>query len=128
VLARADGTYARTLARLARVDVLVIDDWGHAPMRDQERRDLVEVVDDRIGLRSTVMTSQLPIAKLHDHIGDPTNDAICDRVLSSAHPFVLKGPSLTPRTASVAALRSRCADLGNHDGAISLITMAGIRS
>ena len=93
-LARADGTYARALARLARVDVLVIDDWGHAPMKDQERRDLVEVLDDRIGLRSTVMTSQLPVAKWHDHIGDPTNaDAICDRVLSSAHRIVLKGPS-----------------------------------
>jgi DNA replication protein DnaC len=93
-LARADGTYARVLARLARVDVLVIDDWGHAPMRDQERRDLVEVLDDRHGLRSTIMTSQLPVAKWHDHIGDPTNaDAICDRVLHSAHRIVLKGPS-----------------------------------
>jgi DNA replication protein DnaC len=93
-LARADGSYARALARLARVDVLVIDDWGHAPMRDQERRDLVEVLDDRHGLRSTIMTSQLPVAKWHDHIGDPTNaDAICDRVLHNAHRIVLKGPS-----------------------------------
>jgi DNA replication protein DnaC len=93
-LARADGTYPRVLARLARVDVLVIDDWGHAPMRDQERRDLVEVLDDRYGLRSTIMTSQLPVAKWHDHIGDPTNaDAICDRVLHNAHRIVLKGPS-----------------------------------
>lgn len=93
-LARADGTYARALARLARVDVLVIDDWGHAPIRDQERRDLVEVLDDRHGLRSTIMTSQLPVAKWHDHIGDPTNaDAICDRVLHNAHRIVLKGPS-----------------------------------
>lgn len=93
-LARADGTYARALTRLARVDVLIIDDWGHAPMKDQERRDLVEVLDDRHGLRSTVMTSQLPVAKWHDHIGDPTNaDAICDRVLHRAHRIVLKGPS-----------------------------------
>lgn len=93
-LARADGTYARALTRLARVDVLVIDDWGHAPIRDQERRDLVEVLDDRHGLRSTIMTSQLPVAKWHDHIGDPTNaDAICDRVLHNAHRIVLKGPS-----------------------------------
>jgi len=93
-LARADGTYARALTRLARADVLVIDDWGHAPMRDQERRDLVEVLDDRHGLRSTVMTSQLPITKWHDHIGDPTNaDAICDRVLHNAHRIMLKGPS-----------------------------------
>ncbi len=94
VLARADGTYGRVLSRLARVDVLIIDDWGHAPLRDQERRDLVEVLDDRHGLRSTIMTSQLPTAKWHDHIGDPTNaDAICDRVLHNAHRIVLKGPS-----------------------------------
>jgi DNA replication protein DnaC len=93
-LARADGTYGRVLGRLARVDVLVIDDWGHAPMRDQDRRDLVEVLDDRHDLRSTIMTSQLPVAKWHDHIGDPTNaDAICDRVLHNAHRLVLKGPS-----------------------------------
>ena len=63
-------------------------------MRDQERRDLVEVLDDRHGLKSTIMTSQLPVAKWHDHIGDPTNaDAICDRVLHNAHRIVLKGPS-----------------------------------
>ncbi len=94
VLARADGTYARALSRLARVDVLIIDDWGHAPLKDQERRDLVEVLDDRHGLRSTIMTSQLPPSKWHDHIGDPTNaDAICDRVLHNAHRIVLKGPS-----------------------------------
>lgn len=94
VLARADGSYPRTLARLARVDVLIIDDWGHASLKDQERRDLVEVLDDRHGLRSTIMTSQLPPSKWHDHIGDPTNaDAICDRVLHNAHRLVLKGPS-----------------------------------
>lgn len=93
-LARADGTYVRALGRLARVEVLVIDDWGHAPMKDQERRDLVEVLDDRHGFRSTIMTSQLPVSKWHDHIGDPTNaDAICDRILHSAHRIVLKGPS-----------------------------------
>ncbi len=93
-LARADGSYARALARLARVDVLVIDDWGHAPLRDQERRDLLEVLDDRYGVRSTVMTSQLDPKLWHDHIGDPTNaDAICDRVLHNAHKIRLKGPS-----------------------------------
>ena len=61
---------------------------------DQDRRDLVQVLDDRYGLRSTIMTSQLPVAKWHDHIGDPTSaDAICDRVLHNAHRLVLKGPS-----------------------------------
>lgn len=93
-LAHADGTFPRTLARIARVDLLVLDDWGHAPMREQERRDLVEILDDRHGLRSTIVTSQLPVSKWHDHIGDPTNaDAICERIVHNAHRIVLKGPS-----------------------------------
>jgi DNA replication protein DnaC len=93
-LARADGTYALTLARLARVDVLVIDDWGLAPPKDQERRDLLEIIEDRHGNRSTILTSQVPTTKWHDHIGDPTvADALCDRVLHKAHRLVLKGPS-----------------------------------
>jgi DNA replication protein DnaC len=93
-LARADGTYARFLWRIARVDVLVIDDWGLSTPRDQERQDLLEVLEDRCGLRSTIMTSQLPTTRWHDHIGEPTiADAICERLLHSAHRLVLKGPS-----------------------------------
>jgi DNA replication protein DnaC len=93
-LARADGTHVRLLGRLARVDVLIIDDWGHTALREQERHDLLEILDDRYDLRSTIMTSQLPIKEWHDHIGDPTHaDAICDRLLHNAHRIVLKGPS-----------------------------------
>src|SRR6266704_5875055 len=93
-LARADGTYAQLLARFARADVLVIDDWGLAPVKDQERRDLLEVMEDRYGTRSTIMTSQLPTTKWHDYLGDPTMaDAICDRLLHNAHRIALKGPS-----------------------------------
>lgn len=93
-LARADGTYARLLGRLARVDVLVLDDWGLSPLREPERRDLLEILEDRYGTRSTVVTSQLPTDKWHDHLGDPTlADAICDRLLHNAHRIVLKGPS-----------------------------------
>lgn len=93
-LARADGTYVRLLAKLARADVLIIDDWGLAPLRDQDRRDLLEVLDDRYGTRSTIITSQLAPSKWHDYLGDPSNaDAICDRVLHNAHRIVLKGPS-----------------------------------
>ncbi len=93
-LAHADGTYSVLLARLARADVLVIDDWGLAPPKDQERRDLLEIVEDRCGDRSTILTSQVPPAKWHDHIGDPTvADAVCDRLLHNAHRIVLKGPS-----------------------------------
>jgi DNA replication protein DnaC len=93
-LAHADGTYANLLARFARVDVLIIDDWGLAPPNDQERRDLLEIVEDRYGTRSTILTSQVPTTKWHDHIGDPTvADAVCDRILHNAHRLVLKGPS-----------------------------------
>jgi DNA replication protein DnaC len=93
-LARADGTYALVLARFARADVLVIDDWGLAPPKDQERRDLLEIVEDRYDARSTIITSQIPPTKWHDHIGDPTvADAVCDRLLHNAHRLVLKGPS-----------------------------------
>ncbi len=93
-LARADGSYAKLLARFARTDVLVLDDWGLAPVQDVERRDLLEIMEDRHGLRSTIWTSQLPVAKWHDHLGDPTvADAICDRLLHNAHRIVLQGPS-----------------------------------
>jgi DNA replication protein DnaC len=93
-LARADGTYAKLLARFARTDVLVLDDWGLAPVQDLERRDLLEIMEDRHGLRSTIWTSQLPVAQWHDHLGDPTvADAICDRLLHNAHRIVLQGPS-----------------------------------
>lgn len=93
-LARADGTSTPLLAKLARVDVLVVDDWGLAPVKDQERRDLYEMLDDRYGTRSTIMTSQLPPAKWHDYLGDPmVADAVCDRILHNAHRIVLKGPS-----------------------------------
>jgi DNA replication protein DnaC len=98
-LAHADGTYSILLARLARADVLVIDDWGLAPPKDQERRDLLEVLEDRCGDRSTVLTSQVPTAKWHDYIGDPTvADAVCDRLLNNAHRIVLKGPSRRKET------------------------------
>jgi DNA replication protein DnaC len=93
-LAHADGTFPALLKRLAKVDVLVIDDWGLAPPKDAERRDLLEILEDRYGARSTLLTSQLPTSKWHDHLGDPTvADAICDRVLHGAHRLVLKGPS-----------------------------------
>lgn len=93
-LARADGTYARLLTRFARADVLVLDDWAMAPITDTERRDLLEVLEDRYGTRSTVVTSQVPPEMWHKHIADPTHaDAICDRLIHNAHKLVLKGPS-----------------------------------
>jgi len=93
-LARADGTYPRLLAKLARVDVLVLDDFALAPLQEAERRDLLEILEDRYGTRSTIVTSQLPPAHWHEYIRDPTlADAICHRLLHNAHRLMLKGPS-----------------------------------
>lgn len=97
-IARADGTYARELIRLAKTDVLILDDWGLAPLADRERRDMLEVIEDRNDRRSTIVTSQLPIKKWHDHIGDPTiADSIMDRLVHNAHQLELKGKSLRKR-------------------------------
>lgn len=93
-LAHADGSYGRLLTRFTKADILVIDDWGLAAPTDTERRELLEILEDRYGQRATIMTSQLPTAKWHDALGDPTvADAVCDRVLHNAHRIVLKGPS-----------------------------------
>lgn len=93
-LARADGTYQRVLTRFARLDVLIIDDFAIAPVTDSERRDLLELLEDRQETRSTIITSQLDPKHWHDYLSDPTlADAICDRVLSRAHRIVLKGNS-----------------------------------
>ncbi len=100
-LARADGTYARLLARLARTHVLVIDDFGIAPLSDQDRQDLLELLDDRYDTGSVVIAGQLPPDKWHEYIDDPTlADAICDRVLHRAHKLKLSGPSRRKEKAS----------------------------
>ena len=93
-LARADGTYGRLLGQLARMDVLVLDDFALVPLQDAERRDLLEILEDRYGTRSTIVTSQLAPNHWHEAIGDPTlADAICDRLLHNSHRLMLKGPS-----------------------------------
>lgn len=93
-LARADGTYAKLLVRLARADVLILDDWCATPLTPAERKDMSEIMEDRYGERSTIVISQRPPDLWHAQIGDPTTaDAICDRMLSNCHRIVLKGPS-----------------------------------
>jgi DNA replication protein DnaC len=93
-LARADGTYPKLLTRLARFDVLVLDDWGLAKLTDNGRHDVLEVLEDRYDLHSTIMTSQLPIKHWHEFIGDPSlADALLDRVVHNAYKLDLKGPS-----------------------------------
>jgi DNA replication protein DnaC len=102
-LARADGTYGRLLGQLARVDVLLLDDLALVPLQEAERRDLLEILEDRYGTRSTIVTSQLEPKLWHQAIGDPTlADAICDRLLHNAHRLLLKGPSRRKEDRSVA--------------------------
>lgn len=99
-IARADGSYARTLARLAKTRVLILDDFGLATLTDPERRDLLEIIEDRHGTASTIITSQLPVENWHEMIGDPTiADALLDRVVHNAHRINLKGESMRRRKA-----------------------------
>jgi len=93
-LAHADGTYVKVLSRLSRMDVLVIDDFAICPVTDAQRRDLLEILEDRYDARSTIITSQLKPSHWHDYLADPTlADAICDRLLHHSHRLMLEGPS-----------------------------------
>ena len=94
-LAHADGSFSRLLRRWAQTDVLVIDDWAMTPLNDAERRDFLEICDDRYQTRSTILTSQVPVSNWHAQIGDPTAaDSILDRLVHHAHRIELKGESL----------------------------------
>jgi len=94
-IAKADGSYPKTMKKLLKTQLLVLDDFGLAPLTEPERRDLLEVIEDRHGTGSTLVTSQLPIENWHEHIGDPTiADAILDRLIHNAHRINLKGGSM----------------------------------
>jgi DNA replication protein DnaC len=94
-LARGDGRYARFTRKLGSVQLLILDDWGLEPLDDQARHDLLEILEDRYGRRSTIVTSQLPVAAWHEVIGNPTYaDAILDRLVHNAHRIDLTGESL----------------------------------
>lgn len=94
-VSRGEGTYVNKLARLAKLDVLVLDDFLISPLKDVERRDLLEVLEDRYDRKSTVITSQLPTKNWHEMLSDPTiADAICDRLVHNSHVLALKGPSM----------------------------------
>ena len=93
-LARADGSYPRLIDRLAKIHVLFLDDWAMKSLSSQSRHDLLEIIDDRVGRGSTILAGQVPPDHWHDHVGDPTvADAICDRLLHTAHRITLTGPS-----------------------------------
>ncbi|WP_209428467.1 IS21-like element helper ATPase IstB [Pararhodobacter sp. SW119] len=98
-IARGDGRHARMLKALARVDLLILDDWGLSVLAPSERRDLLEILEDRHGRGSTIVTSQLPVEHWHEAIGDPTlADAILDRLVHNAHRLKLAGESMRRHT------------------------------
>ncbi|MEJ7665273.1 MAG: IS21-like element helper ATPase IstB [Hymenobacter sp.] len=97
-IARGDGSYGKRLIQLAKTDLLILDDFGLKPLAQQERHDLLEVIEDRHGTRSTLITSQLPVGSWHEYLNDPTvADALLDRLLSHAHRLELKGESMRSR-------------------------------
>lgn len=99
-IAKGDGRYGKLLATLAKTDVLILDDWALAPFSEDNRRDILEIVEDRHERRATMMTSQLPVEHWHDALGDPTlADAILDRLVHNAYRITLHGESMRKRPA-----------------------------
>jgi DNA replication protein DnaC len=98
--ARGEGRLPRMLATLERTKLLIIDDWGPEPLTAEQRRDLLEIADDRYEKGSLLVTSQVPVSRWHELVGDPTiGDALLDRIVHRAHRIELKGPSLRKRQA-----------------------------
>jgi DNA replication protein DnaC len=101
---KGDGSYGKIINKLSKAHILVIDDLGLAPMTDAERRDLLEMVEERHGHSSTIVTSQLPVDHWHEQIGDPTiADAILDRLIHNAHKInlTMKGGSMRKKYADL---------------------------
>jgi DNA replication protein DnaC len=104
-LARGDGRYARLMRALGGVKLLILDDWGLEPLGPEQRRDLLEIVEDRYGRGSTLVTSQVPVDRWHELIGDPTlADAILDRIVHNANRIQLRGESLRRKKAQENAM------------------------
>ena len=100
-LARGDGCYAKLLRQLARVDLLILDDWGPEPLLAEQQRDLLEIVEDRYNAGSLIITSQVPIDRWYEIVGNPTlADAILDRIMHNSHRIELKGESLRKQRAA----------------------------
>ena len=94
-IAHRDGSYGKMLTRIARIKLLIIDDWGFSPLADKERRILLDILEDRYDISSTLISTQFPVEKWHDNIGDPTvADAICDRLIHNSHRIKLTGESM----------------------------------
>jgi DNA replication protein DnaC len=101
-IAKGDGRYPKLMASLAKTALLILDDWGLATLSDENRRDVLELLEDRHGRCATIVTSQFPVDHWHEAIGDPTlADAILDRLLHNAYKITLRGDSMRKRHATV---------------------------
>lgn len=118
-IAHGDGSFTRRLSQLAKIDVLILDDWGLQELDQGARNDLLEVLDDRVGTRSTVITSQLPLEHWHAWLQDPTlADAILDRLVHQAHKLPIKGDSMRGAKPIASAIKRASAD-----GSASTVTV-----
>lgn len=103
-LARGDGRYPRLMRALGGVKLLILDDWGLEPLGPEQRHDMLEIVEDRYGRGATLITSQIPVDRWHDLIGEPTlADAILDRIIHNAHRLQLHGDSLRKKALKISA-------------------------
>ena len=106
-IGRGDGSYLKRLTALSRIDLLILDDWGLSRLTEQQRQDLLELLEDRYSVSSTIVTAQLPVEKWHEVVGDSTiADAILDRLIHNAHSIFLQGDSMRKRVAKEEETRS----------------------
>ena len=114
-LAKVDGRYKKLLATLSKKRLLVLDDWGLAPLNDEHRRDLLELIEERHGRSSTIIISQVPVDQWHQSIGDPTlADAILDRIIHNSYQLTLKGPSMRKKYSLVLEIEEKGGDNNDH--------------
>jgi DNA replication protein DnaC len=103
-LAKADGSYPKFLAQIEKTQLLILDDWGLAPMNQSNRQDLLEIMDDRYNQSSTIVTSQFPVKLWHETIGDVTlGDAILDRLIHNAHRIQINGETMRKKQSGLGA-------------------------
>lgn len=114
-VAKGDGRYKRVLASLSKKRLLIMDDWGLAPLNDEQRRDLLELVEERYGRTSTIIVSQVPVDQWHQSIGDPTlADAILDRIIHNAYQITLQGETMRKRYATIPEISQEGGDKNSH--------------
>jgi len=104
-IGRGDGRYLKLLEKFAKIDVLILDDWGLSILSDTQRKDLLEIIEDRYNVKSTIVTTQFPVDKWHEIISDPTiADAILDRLVHNSHKIEMKGGSMRKKLNSLPKL------------------------